>query len=218
MPSTVRRSGRFKPRRQNARWPTCAPRRSGSSRISRPCRQPETRWSGCAISISRGSSSPWWRGSTCCRARSFRSTRSRRRSTTRSLPPTAPITSRASSTSSRGSFPETRDPLPERIDRYRAGLHHPARQARRGLPGRHRRMQAAHAGALRAAAGRELRGRVRQRQAVERLQLVQGRVPQPDPGQHRPADLHRPRDRPRLPRGLSRSPRVQRAAGKAPGA
>ena len=68
----------------------------------------------------------------------------------------------------------------------------------------------------RAAGRRELRRRVRHGQAVERLQLVQGRLPQPDPGQHRPADLHRPRDRPRLPRGLSRPPRLQRAAREAP--
>ena len=53
---------------------------------------------------------------------------------------------------------------------------------------------------------------------MERLQLVSGQLPQPDPGQHRPADLHRPRDRSRLPRGLSRAPRLQRAAREAPGA
>jgi len=34
---------------------------------------------------------------------------------------------------------------------------------------------------------------------VERLQLVSGQLPQPDPGEHRPADLHRSRDRSRLP-------------------
>ena len=49
-----------------------------------------------------------------------------------------------------------------------------------------------------------LHGRVRHRQVVERLQLVPGQLPQPDPGQHRPADLHRSRRRSRVPRGLSR--------------
>ena len=49
-------------------------------------------------------------------------------------------------------------------------------------------------------------------QVVERLQLVPGRVPQPDSGQHRPADLHRSRGRSRLPRGLSGASRLQRAA------
>ena len=45
----------------------------------------------------------------------------------------------------------------------------------------------------------------------------QGGFKQPDPGQHGPADLHRPRHRPGLPRGLPRPPRVQRAAREAPG-
>ena len=33
----------------------------------------------------------------------------------------------------------------------------------------------------------------------------QGELPEPDPGEHRPADLHRPRRRPGVPRGLSRA-------------
>ena len=66
--------------------------------------------------------------------------------------------------------------------------------------------------------GRELHGRVRHRQIVGRIQLVSGQLPQPDSGQHRPADLHRSRARPRLPRGLSRSSRLQRAAREEPGA
>ena len=37
-----------------------------------------------------------------------------------------------------------------------------------------------------------------------------------DPGQHRPADPHRPRGRSGLPRGLPRPPRLQRAARAAP--
>ena len=60
--------------------------------------------------------------------------------------------------------------------------------------------------------------RVRHQQVVERLQLVPGQLPQPDPGQHRSADLHRSRGRSRVPRGLSRSSRLQRAAREAPGA
>ena len=56
---------------------------------------------------------------------------------------------------------------------------------------------------VRAAGRRELHGRVRHQQVVERLQLVPGELPQPDSGQHRPADLHRPRRRSRVPRGLS---------------
>ena len=63
-----------------------------------------------------------------------------------------------------------------------------------------------------AAARRELHRRVRHRQELERLQLVSGQLPQPDPGQHRPADLRRPRHRSRLSRGLSRPSRLQRAA------
>ena len=46
----------------------------------------------------------------------------------------------------------------------------------------------------------------------ERIQLVSGRLPEPHPGQHRPPDIHRPGDRPRLSRGLPGSPRLQRAA------
>ena len=63
---------------------------------------------------------------------------------------------------------------------------------------------------------RNLHRRVRPGQAMERLQLVSGHLPQPDPGEHRSADLHRPRDRPRVPRGLSRASRLQRAAREAP--
>ena len=67
------------------------------------------------------------------------------------------------------------------------------------------------------AADGAVHGRVRHQQVVERLQLVSGRLPEPDPGQHRPADLHRSRDRSRVPRRLSRSSRLQRAAREAPG-
>ena len=61
---------------------------------------------------------------------------------------------------------------------------------------------------------RDVQARVRHRQELERLQLVPGRLREPDPDQHRPADLHRSCDRPGLPRGLPRPPRVQHAAGK----
>ena len=64
---------------------------------------------------------------------------------------------------------------------------------------------------------RAVHRRVRHEQAVERLQLVSGQLPQPDPGQHRPADLHRPRDRSGVPRRLPRAPRLQRAAREEPG-
>ena len=84
------------------------------------------------------------------------------------------------------------------------------------LHDRHRRLpRADDASASPAAGGRKLHRRVRDRQVVERLQLVPGRIPQPDPGEHRSADLHRPRGRPRLPRGLSRAPRLQRPAREA---
>ena len=71
-------------------------------------------------------------------------------------------------------------------------------------------------GARAAAAGRALHRRVRDEQVVERLQLVSGELPEPDPGEHGSADLHRPRHRPGLPRGLSGASRVQRAARAAP--
>ena len=59
---------------------------------------------------------------------------------------------------------------------------------------------------------RDIHGRVRHQQVVERLQLVSGQLPQPDPGQHRSADLHRSRHRPGVPRRISRPSRLQRAA------
>ncbi len=68
-----------------------------------------------------------------------------------------------------------------------------------------RRVPAPDAAAPGAAGDRELHGRVRDRQVVERLQLVPRQLPQRDPGQHRPADLHRPRHRSGVPRGLSRA-------------
>ena len=64
---------------------------------------------------------------------------------------------------------------------------------------------------------RELHRRVRHEQVVERLQLVSGQLQEPDPGQHGPSDLHRPRGRSRLPRRLPRPSRLQRAAREAAG-
>ena len=70
----------------------------------------------------------------------------------------------------------------------------------------------------RAARRRALHRRVREGQAVGRLQLVPGQLPQHHPGEHRPADPHRSRDRSGLPRGLSRPPPPERAARAAAGA
>ena len=42
----------------------------------------------------------------------------------------------------------------------------------------------------------------------------QGNYPQPDPGEHGPADLHRSRGGSRVPRRLSRTSRLQRAPGE----
>ena len=107
------------------------------------------------------------------------------------------------------------------------------RRSRRGVPAARRRFRTTRsmrcsAGDRRvpranrrrdgAAGGRGVHARVRHRQAVERLQLVSGQLPQPDPGQHRVADFHRSRDRSRVPRGLSRASRLQRAAREASGA
>ena len=67
-------------------------------------------------------------------------------------------------------------PLAERVEAFRAAVRHPARPARRRVPRRHRRVPAPHRRAPRAAGRRELHRRVRDRQAVERLQLVQGQA------------------------------------------
>ncbi len=132
------------------------------------------------------------------------STKSRRRSTTPSRP-----------THPESYFQATLDELDRRLpgkgplDRplrsVRKAVRHPARPARAGLRSRDRRVPAADDAARWSCRRRELHGRVRHRQVVERLQLVPGQLPQPDPGQYRPADLHRPRDRPGMPRGLSRA-------------
>jgi|GEM_PF-6193851 len=50
--------------------------------------------------------------------------------------------------------------------------------------------------------------RIRQRQALVWLQLVQGERPKPDPDQYRSAHTDQPGGRPRLPRGIPRAPHV----------
>ena len=80
-----------------------------------------------------------------------------------------------------------------------------ARQARCRLQGGDRRVPRTHRRASGAARRRGVQAGIRHRQAVERLQLVSGQVPQPDPDQHRAADLHRSRGRSRLSRRLSRA-------------
>ena len=70
----------------------------------------------------------------------------------------------------------------------------------------------------RAPAGGELHRRVRHEQVVERLQLVSGRLPSLIQVNTDLPDLHRSRGRSRVPRGLSRTSRLQRAAREAPGA
>jgi len=114
---------------------------------------------------------------------------------------------------------------PERLDAvFRAAVDETRRRTRRHIPvrpgsprpGRRREgairqralIPAAVApsvpafGRTRAAAReRELHHRVRDQQAVERVQLLQGQLPLGDPDQHGLAHLHRPRGGPRRPRG-----------------
>ena len=158
----------------------------------------------------------WPPGCGCSRGNGCPSTRSRRRSTTRSRRRIPSRTSRQCSIASRSAFPE---PARSSIgttpggarSSFRARSSTRCSQAAIGAC-RERTRRARHA-----AGGRALHRRVRHQQIVERLQLVSGQLQQPDPGQHRPADLHRSRDRPRLPRRLSGPPRLQRAARAAPG-
>ena len=158
---------------------------------------------GCAGSTSIASSPRSRRASGCSKASGCRSTRSRRRCTTRWRRPTRRRTSRRSSTA--------REALPG------PGL---ARRALRRLAQPfvipREKLDTVFQTAINACRertlahvtlppGEQLHRRVRHEQVVERLQLVSGQLPQPDPGQHRSADLHRPRDRSRLPRRLSRA-------------
>ena len=95
--------------------------------------------------------------------------------------------------------------LVDRYDAFRRQFVIPPDRLDARVRSRDRRVPAPDAPARPAARDRELHGRVRQEQAVERLQLVSGQLSQPDSGQHRPADLHRSRRRSRLPRGISRA-------------
>ena len=69
-----------------------------------------------------------------------------------------------------------------------------------------------------AARRRGVHARVRHRAELVGLQLVPGQLSQPHPGQHRSAGADGPRDRSRLPRRLSRPPRLQHAARARAGA
>ena len=86
-----------------------------------------------------------------------------------------------------------------------AGVRHPDGARRSRVPGGDPRLPRAHVPCVDLPTEESFTRRVRHRQIVERLQLVSGQLQEPDPGQHRPADLHRSRDRPRVPRGLSRA-------------
>ena len=70
--------------------------------------------------------------------------------------------------------------------------------------------------AHRSAAEGELHGRIRHRQDRGAATTGIRATSQPDPGQHRPADLHRSRDRSRVPRRLPGPSRLQRAAREEP--
>ena len=108
-------------------------------------------------------------------------------------------------------------PLVDRYEAFRAEVHRPRRPARRACStARSPNAAARTLPHVQLPANETFTVEYVHGQAVERLQLVSGQLPQPDPGEHRSADLHRPRDRPRLPRGLSRASRLQRAAREAP--
>ena len=143
------------------------------------------------------------------------SMRSRSRSTTPSRP-TKPESEFAGGAGSSSSQAAGRGPLIDRYDRFKQAFVIPTNRRRPRVPGSDPR---AAANACRRSTCRSgaLHGRVRHQQVVERLQLVSGEYQEPDPGQHRPADLHRSRDRSRVPRRLPGSSRLQRAARKEPG-
>ena len=108
--------------------------------------------------------------------------------------------------------------LIQRYDEFRSGFIIPKERLDAMFKAAIDGCRIADAAAHHASGRRELHRRVRHRQELERLQLVSGQLSQPDPGEHRPADLHRPGDRPGVPRGLSRPSRLQRAAREEPGA
>ena len=88
-------------------------------------------------------------------------------------------------------------PLVSRYDAYRMQFVIPPDQPRQGVPDRHRRLPGAHGGTCPAAGRRAVHGRVRHATSRGAATTGTGRLPQPDSGQHGPADLHRQRDRSR---------------------
>ena len=99
-----------------------------------------------------------------------------------------------------------------------AAIRDSAGEARARVPRGDRRMPRADAAHIALPAGEQFTLEYVTGKSWSGYNWYQGNFQQPDPGQHRPADLHRSRDRPRVPRGLSRAPRLQRAARAAPGA
>ena len=138
-----------------------------------------------------------------------------RRSTTPSRPPTTRRTSATRLKTLDGLLPGA-GPLAARVEAFRQRFVIPPDKLDAVFRAAVDACRAADRRAPAAARRRAVHDRVRHRQVVERLQLVPGQLPQPDPGQHRPADLHRPRAGSRVPRGLSRAPRLQRAARASP--
>ena len=78
-----------------------------------------------------------------------------------------------------------RGPLADRYQRFRDRLMIPGDVGGHGLQDRHRRLPGPHPGPSPATAGRALRPRVCKGHALERLQLVQGQLPQRHPGEPR---------------------------------
>ena len=144
-----------------------------------------------------------------------RSTRSRGRSTTpsrrahRAALPARPARARRA-------LPGERARCSSATRRSASAFVIPKERLDAGLPRRHRRVPRPDARAHRAAGGESFTVEYVTDKPWSGYNWYQGNYQQPDPGQHRPADLHRPRDRPRLPRGLSRPPRLQRAAREEP--
>ena len=79
--------------------------------------------------------------------------------------------------------------LIERYDRFKQDFVIPTARVDRVFREAIRACRRPHAGTRRAAARGAVHRRVRHRQVVEWLQLVPGRLQEPDPGEHRPADL-----------------------------
>ena len=96
------------------------------------------------------------------------------------------------------------------VDGDRPGFDDEARALFDAEPPRDRRLPRAHRSAQDTAPCGAVRPRVRERDAVERMQPVQGRLSQCHPDEHGLADRDRSRDRPRLSRRISGTPRLQR--------